>query len=276
MDYTRLQLKAAEIRKKLLTMIYQVKNGHTGGSLSSVEILTVLYYSIMKIDPKNPLDPQRDRFIMSKGHSVEGLYTILADRGFFPEEELSNFYGYRSRLIGHPSVKVPGIELNTGALGHGLSCAVGMGIAAKRDSSSVHMYCVMGDGEQAEGSVWEAAMAAAHFRLGNLTAVIDQNHLQISGKTEDVMDSGCLKDKYESFGWYVKQVDGHNVQALNEMLEEDQDPDTPLLILADTIKGKGVSFMENAAEWHHRVPTEGQFKQALNEIDSHIKEIQHG
>ncbi len=269
-----LELKAAQIRKDLLSMIYTAKSGHTGGALSSADILTVLYYDVLNIDPQNPKDQNRDRFVMSKGHSVEGLYTILADKGFFPKEELKTFNSYQSRLIGHPSVKVPGIELNTGALGHGLPCSVGMALAAKKDDLDVKVYCVMGDGEQAEGSVWEAAMSAPNYKLDNLTAIIDRNHLQISGNTEDVMKLDSLAAKWEAFGWDVRQIDGHDIKQLQETLHGERVPGKPMMVIAETTKGKGVTFMEDIAKWHHGVPSEEQFSQAMAEIDAYTKERQ--
>jgi transketolase len=266
-------IKSAHIRKDLLTMIFHAGTGHTGGSLSCVDILTVLYYQVLRIDPMHPRDPNRDRFILSKGHSVEGLYAILADRGFFPKEELNRFSTYRSALIGHPSVKVPGIELNTGALGHGLSCSVGMALAAKKDCSDVRVFCLMGDGEQAEGSVWEAAMAGANFRLDNLTAIIDRNRLQISGDTESVMRLDALDRKWEAFGWHVDIVPGHDMVGLFEVLDNTEHEGKPHLIIAETTKGKGVSYMQDMAKWHHGVPTEEQFRQAIDELDAYIKEV---
>ncbi|MBC8452468.1 MAG: transketolase [Spirochaetes bacterium] len=270
---TYLKKKSAEIRLNLLEMIYQAKSGHTGGALSSVDILTVLYYAVMNITPDNPKNPSRDRFVMSKGHSVEGVYNILADKGFFDKSELRNFSKFKSRLIGHPSVKVPGIELNTGALGHGLSCSVGMALAAKKYVKEVRVYCLMGDGEQAEGSVWEAGMAASNYKLDNLTAVIDRNYLQISGNTEDVMRLDSLTDKWKAFGWEVMEVDGHNIEQLLEVLEKPRIPDKPTILIAKTTKGKGVTYMEDMAKWHHGVPTEEQYKQAVDEIKKYIREL---
>jgi transketolase len=268
-----LKKKAAQIRMNLLKMIYQAKSGHTGGALSSVDILTVLYYEVLHVTPENPKDPDRDRFIMSKGHSVEGLYNILADKGFFDPQELNTFSSYKSRLIGHPSVKVPGVELNTGALGHGLSCSVGMALAAKKFNPGVKVYCVMGDGEQAEGSVWEAGMAASNFKLDNLTAIIDRNYLQISGNTEDVMRLDKLAEKWKAFGWDVHEVDGHSIADLVAILKAPPIPDTPKMIIARTTKGKGISYMEDVAKWHHGVPTEEQFNQAMKEIETYIQEL---
>ncbi len=265
--------KAAEVRKDLLSLIYNSKTGHTGGSLSSADILTVLYYRILNVDPANPKDPGRDRFVLSKGHSVEGYYTILADKGFFPKEELQEFSTFKSRLIGHPSIKVPGVELNTGALGHGLSCSVGMALAAKKDKLDVKVYCLMGDGEQAEGSVWEAAMAGPNFELDNLTAIIDRNHLQISGDTENVMKLDSLAEKWAAFGWDVRNVDGHDIDALIDVFEGPRKSGKPMLVIAETTKGKGVSYMEDEAKWHHGVPTEEQYSQAMREIDAFLKEM---
>jgi transketolase len=273
-DLRFLERKAAEIRRGLLGMIYHAGTGHTGGALSSVDILTVLYYHVLKVDPNNPTDPDRDRFILSKGHSVEGYYTILADRGFFPAEELSTFSSYRSRLIGHPSVKVPGVELNTGALGHGLSCSVGMAIAAKKAASPSRIYCLMGDGEQAEGSVWEAAMAGAHYRLDNLTAVIDRNYLQISGNTEDVMGLDNLGAKWEAFGWQVVPAEGHDVGSLITAFAQPHEGSKPKMIIARTIKGKGVDFMEGNAAWHHGVPSKEQYEAAAAELDELIRRME--
>lgn len=267
-----LRLKAAMIRKTVIMMIYHAKGGHTGGALSCVDILTVLYYAIMRIDSKNPKDPDRDRFILSKGHSVEPLYAILADKGFFPQDLLWSFSSYKSPLIGHPSVKVPGIELNSGALGHGLSCAVGMALAAKMDALDSHVYCLMGDGEQAEGSVWEAAMAAAHYNLHNLVGIIDRNHLQISGDTEMVMGLESLEKKYEAFGWDVLVIDGHSIDQLLKVLS-DKDHQRPRMVIATTKKGKGVSYMEDVASWHHGVPDEERYIQALDELDATIANL---
>lgn len=269
-NLTNVQLaqKAAEIRKTLLNMVYAGKTGHTGGALSSADILTVLFYKILRINPENPKWVDRDRFILSKGHCVEGYYSILADLGFFPKEELKTFSHYNSRLIGHPSIKVPGVEMNTGALGHGLPCAVGMALGARMNKQDVKVYCLMGDGEQAEGSVWEAAMAASNFGLDNLTAIIDRNHLQISGNTECVMKLESLAGKWEAFGWDVYSVNGHNYEALVNLFESPVVPGKPRLVIAETIKGKGVSFMENNAKWHHGVPTAEQLEQCMSEIEA--------
>jgi transketolase len=268
-DVATLELKAKQIRKDLLTMIYEAKAGHTGGSLSSTDILTVLYYSIMRVNPQNPKWEDRDRFIMSKGHSVEGLYCILADKGFFPKEKLKTFSKFGSTLIGHPNNKNAGIEMNTGALGHGLPISVGMALAAKMDNKDYRVFTVMGDGEQAEGSVWEAAMAAAHYKLDNLIAIVDRNKLQITGNTEGVMGLEPLEDKWTSFGWNVISVEGNDIKQLQEVFSSlPRVQGKPTLIMAYTTKGKGISFMENEPKWHHGVPSEEQMKQILKELDT--------
>lgn len=258
---------AARTRSELLNMIFEAKTGHTGGSLSSVDILTALYYGVMKIDPQDPKWPDRDRFVLSKGHSVEGYLCVLADLGFFPEEELKTFSKYGSRLIGHPTNKVPGMEICSGALGHGLSVATGMALGAKKTGRSYRTFVLMGDGELAEGSVWEAAMSAANYKLDNLTAIIDRNGLQISGSTEDVMKLEQLKAKWEAFGWETYEADGHDIQGLIELLNQTaRSEGKPRMIIAKTTKGKGVSFMENVAKWHHGVPTAEQLEQALADL----------
>ncbi|WP_226527281.1 transketolase [Metabacillus niabensis] len=266
-----LKRKAIEIRKSLLTMIYEARTGHTGGSLSNTDILTVLYYKIMNIDPNNPNWEDRDRYVQSKGHSVESLWAILADKGFFPKEELKTFSKFNSRLIGHPNNKVPGIEMNTGALGHGLPISVGMALAAKMDGKSYRVYTLMGDGEQAEGSVWEGAMAASQYKLDNLTAIIDRNRLQITNNTEDVMGLEPLGDKWRSFGWEVVEVDGNDVEEVVNVLSAPKTPGKPTLILANTVKGKGISFAENQVGWHHRVPTEEEYNSAMDELSKQLE-----
>lgn len=271
----KLKKIAIERRMDLLKMIYEAKGGHTGGALSSTDILVALYYEIMNIDPKNPKWEDRDRFVLSKGHSVEGYYAILADLGFFPKEELKTFSQYKSRLIGHPNVKVPGVEMNTGALGHGLSAAVGMALAGKMDKKSYKVYTLMGDGEQAEGSVWEAAMAAGHYKLDNLIGIIDRNRLQISGNTEDVMSLESLKDKWRSFKWEVIEINGNDMEELVTTFKIiPLVKEKPHLVIANTIKGKGVSFMENVAKWHHGVPNSEQYEQAIQELKQQLKEVE--
>ncbi len=265
---------SVEIRKQLLQIIYGAGGGHTGGSLSSVDILVSLFFHVMKYDAANPQAPGRDRFILSKGHSVEGYYCVLARAGFLPESELATYGKFGSRLYGHPTMKVPGVEVPTGALGHGLSVGVGMAIAGKRDNTDYRVFVLMGDGEQAEGSIWEAAMAAAHYKLDNLVGIIDYNKLQISGNVDTVMRLSSLRDRWTSFGWRVEEVDGNEISALNTLFDRlSSTGDMPTLVLAHTTKGKGVSFMENNASWHHHVPTEKELAQAMSELNSQIEEV---
>ncbi|MFB5678482.1 transketolase [Paenibacillus terreus] len=274
MDIQALKIKAAQIRMDLLTIIHRAKTGHTGGSLSNTDILTALYYEVMNIDPSNPKLADRDRFIASKGHSVESLWCILADLGFFPKEELETYSQFGTRLIGHPNNKVPGIEMNTGALGHGLPISVGMALAAKRDGRSYRVFCLMGDGEQAEGSNWEAAMAASHYKLDNLVGIIDRNGLQISGSTEDVMGLEPLEDKWAAFGWNVISIDGNDMEQLVRTFRSVPEVEgKPTLIVANTVKGKGVSFAENVPAWHHHVPNDEQLKLALAELSATIEHL---
>lgn len=273
-DIARLRAIAVQRRIDLLTMIYEAGGGHTGGALSCADILVALHYAVLRLDPNNPKWPDRDRFILSKGHSVEGYYAILADLGFFPREELKTFSRYGSRLIGHPSVKVPGVEMNTGALGHGLPVAVGMALAARMDSRDYRVYVLMGDGEQAEGSVWEAAMAAAHYKLDSLTAIVDRNRLQISGCTEDVMALESLGNKWAAFGWDVREADGHDMAALLDVFRSPPRQGRPKLVLANTVKGCGVSYMQDVAKWHHGVPNNDEYRQAIGELEVQLREVE--
>ncbi len=266
-------MTAQEIRKlanqrraDTLTMIYQANTGHTGGSLSVLDILSVLYYDILDIRPKEPDWPDRDRFLLSKGHSVEGFLSLLANRGFFPEEELNTFSKPGSRLIGHPSVKVPGMEMSTGALGHGLSIGVGIAIAAKRSDAMYKTFVVMGDGEQNEGSIWEAAMAGSNYSLDNLFAIIDRNGLQISGSTEQVMRLDDLASKWRAFGWDVTEIDGHDIEAMLNYFQTRKQEGKPHCLIANTVKAKGLPSGENKAEWHHKVPSKEQLQEAYEAL----------
>lgn len=269
MKKDQLEKKAAQIRIDLLKMIYNSRMGHTGSSLSNTDLLVVLFYSIMNLKADNPQWGERDRFILSKGHGVESYYCILADLGFFPKEELNTFCHFKTRLIGHPNNKVPGVEVNTGALGHGLSIGVGMALAAKIDNKAYRVFVLMGDGELAEGSIWEAAMAGGHYKLDNLIGIIDRNRLQISGDTEEVMALEPLADKWRSFGWEVIEVDGHNLDRLQGVFNSiPLKKGKPALVIANTIKGKGVSFMENNPDWHHRVPDTEELARAIRELSS--------
>ncbi len=267
-----LEITACRRRIDIVNMIYHAKTGHIGGSLSSVDLLTALYYHVMDLEKIKAKAPDRDRFVLSKGHSVEGFYAILADCGFFPKEELSTYAQFHTRLACHPTSKVPGVEVCTGSLGHGLPVAVGMALGMQRDGSGGHVYVVMGDGEQAEGSVWEAAMAGPTYHLDNLTAIVDRNHLQISGNTENVMCLEPLADRYRAFGWNVVEICGNDFSQIIPALTT-QVPGKPTAIISDTIKGKGVSFMENLAAWHHKVPTEEQYHQAIDELNAHLQQL---
>lgn len=268
MQIPELERKSIHYRKTILCSIAQAGAGHTGGSLSCTDILNVLYNRIMQVDPQNPARPDRDRYVHSKGHAVEALYAVLADKGFFPAEKLATMGRGGSHWVGHPTRKVPGIEQNTGALGHGLSVAVGMAIAAKLDGSPYRVFTLLGDGELTEGSVWEASMSAAYYRLDNLVVIVDRNTLQISGRTENVMALEPLAERFAAFGYAVRTVDGNNVAALVDVLTQAPfDPGKPNLVIARTIKGKGVSFIEDAVEWHHHVPTSAELARALAELD---------
>ena len=273
--YNKHQLarKSLQYRRDLLRWIKHAGAGHTGGSLSCTDILNVLYNRVLRVTPETFDSPSRDRYVHSKGHSVEALFVVLADRGFFDPAELETLCAYGSHFVGHPTRKVNGIEQNTGALGHGLPICVGMALGAKKDAADFRVYTLLGDGEIAEGSNWEAAMAAAHYRLDNLTAIIDLNTLQISGRTDEVMNSGPLEDKFAAFGWSVRTVDGHDLEALASTLEAAPEAGKPRAVIAQTIKGKGVSFMEDVAGWHHGVPSDEEYAQALAEIDSALAEI---
>lgn len=272
MNYQELTAKSFALRRDVLDMIYRAKTGHIGGDFSVMDILITLYYKQMRIGPDMMEDPTRDRFILSKGHSVEALYAVLADRGFFPKTDLLTYSQYDSKYIGHPTNKVNGIEMNSGSLGHGLGVAVGMALAAKMDEAAYRVYTVMGDGELAEGSVWEAAMAAGHYRLDNLTAFVDRNRLQISGATEEVMGQDSLDGRWSSFGWNVIHVRGNDIAALDAAVEQAKAfQGKPTVILADTVKGYGVSFIENQAGWHHKVPDEEQYKLACAELEERGK-----
>jgi len=263
-----LELKSIRLRKRLLEAIFHAGAGHTGGSLSCLDILNVLYNRILNVSPEAFSDPNRDRYIQSKGHSVEALYTVLADRDFFPESELETLCRYQSPFVGHPTRKIPGIEMNTGALGHGLSICVGMALAGKMDNAPYRVFTLLGDGELAEGSNWEAAMAAAHYRLDNLTAIIDCNTLQITGRTRDICSSEPLDEKFRAFGWAVCAAGGHNFADLTVALSGPAEAGKPTCVIANTIKGRGVSFMEDIVKWHHGVPSETELKQALAELDA--------
>ena len=263
-----LQQKAWQIRQDIVTLIHNAGSGHIGGDMSVTDILVTLYYKHLNCSPENQNDPNRDRFILSKGHCVEALYCILADKGYFPKSELENYSGYLSPYIGHPSQKVNGVEVGSGSLGHGLSYSVGMALAGKMDEAPYRVYTVLGDGELAEGSVWEGAMAASHFGLDNLTAFVDRNRLQISGSTETVMAQDSQEERWRAFGWHVIPVDGNSIPALDLAVQAAKNvKGKPTMIIANTIKGYGVSFMENQAAWHHKAVDAEHYEIAMKELE---------
>lgn len=267
-DIKILERKAAEIRIRLLQMIFDAGSGHTGGALSSADILTTLFFHTMNYRSSEPYWPDRDRFILSKGHSVEGYYCVLAQAGFFRKDVLNTYGKFRSILAGHPTRKVAGVELNSGSLGHGLSVAAGMALAAKMDDKKYRIFVLMGDGEQGEGSVMEAANFAGHYKLDNLVAVIDRNGLQISGPTEKIMSLESLEARWKAYNWHVDEVDGNNIGEFAGRLDMiPVENNKPHLVIARTVKGSGVSFMENKAEWHHKVPDAAQLNQAVKELN---------
>ena len=262
--------KSYELRRDIIEMVYKSGAGHVGGDLSVADILTVLYFRVMNVSPEKMEDENRDRFLLSKGHCADALYCVLGERGFYDvKEAIETFSGFGSRFIGHPNTEVPGIEMNSGSLGHGISVGVGMALAARMDRKSYRTYVVLGDGEMAEGSNYEGMMAAGHYRLDNLCATVDLNRLQISGTTEQVMNSASLAAKFSEFGWNVIEVaDGHNCGMLAEAYEKAEAfKGKPSAVIAHTVKGKGVSFMENQISWHHGVMTREQYETAVKEIE---------
>lgn len=269
----QLARKSLCYRREILHRIKHAGAGHTGGSLSCTDILNVLYNRILRVTPATASSPTRDRYVQSKGHSVEALFVVLADCGFFPKSELETLCGYQSHFVGHPTRKVPGIEQNTGTLGHGLPLCTGMAIGGKLDAADYRVFTLLGDGELAEGSNWEAAMAAAHYRLDNLTAIVDCNTLQITGRTREVMSSEPLADKFTAFGWAVRTVNGHDFAALTAALTSPLEAGKPSAIIARTTKGRGVSFMEDVGRWHHGVPSDDEYLRAIAELDAALAQI---
>jgi transketolase len=269
-----LERKSIIYRMKVLEYIKKAEAGHTGGSLSCVDILNVLYNRILNVTPETFIDPGRDRYIQSKGHSVEALYVVLADRGFFPEKDLETLCSYGSHYTGHPTRKVKGIEHNTGGLGHGLAFSVGVALASKLDHAAYRVFTLLGDGELAEGSNWESLMAAAHYQLDNLCVIIDRNSLQLTGKTEDMCGLEPLAHKLDAFGGEVQAVNGHDISALTEVLSTlPYTAGKPSVLIARTVKGKGISFMEDNPKWHHGVPDQKQYEQAQQELEARLAEI---
>ena len=269
MNIEGLKQKAKEIRKDIIEEVYNAKSGHPGGSLSIADIMAVLYFNELKIDEKNPRWEDRDRLVLSKGHCSPALYSCLANKGFFPLEDLKTFRNINSYLQGHPDKnKIPGVDMTTGSLGQGLSVANGMAIAGKMNKKNYRVYCILGDGEIEEGQIWEAAMAANKYKLDNLCVIVDNNNLQIDGTIEEVMSSYPINEKFKSFGFNVLNIDGNNIEEIISAFESaKKTKDKPTCIIAKTIKGKGVSFMENKAEWHGKAPNEEEYIQAMKELN---------
>lgn len=276
LNLKELKIQATKIRKHIIDEVYSAQSGHPGGSLSCTDILTVLYFNTMRIDPKNPKWEDRDRFVLSKGHCAPALYATLAERGFFPVEDLVGFRSAESYLEGHPSMKyVPGVDMSTGSLGQGISAAVGMAMAGKLDKKDYMVYAILGDGEIEEGQVWEASMAAAHYKLNNLIAFLDYNGLQIDGDIKEVMSPEPIADKFKAFGWNVICINGHDYNEIAAAIEEGKkSQDKPTMVICKTIKGKDVSFMENQAGWHGTAPNKEQRDQAIAELDAFLSELE--
>lgn len=267
-DINELKNMAKEVRKGIIEAVYSNKSGHPGGSLSIADVLTVLYFNQMNIDEKNTKWEERDRLVLSKGHCAPALYSVLANRGFFDVEKLKTFRNIESNLQGHPDMnKVDGVDMTSGSLGQGLSSANGMAIAGKMDNKNYRVYCILGDGEIEEGQIWEAAMTANKYKLDNLCVIVDNNNLQIDGTIEEVMSSYPIDEKFKSFGFQVINIDGHNIQEIIDAFDVAKNvKGKPTCIIAKTIKGKGVSFMENKAEWHGKAPSEEEYKIAIEEL----------
>lgn len=278
MDQNQKMALATATKARLLALqcVYEAASGHPGGSMSCMDVLTVLYFGVMRIDPDSPKAPNRDRFVLSKGHCTPALYSVLALRGFFPVEELHKFRSIDDHYSGHPDmVHVKGVDMSTGSLGQGISAAVGMALAGKMDNKNYRVYTILGDGEIEEGQTWEAAMSAAKYGLDNLCAVVDVNGLQIDGKTADVMPSEPLDKKYEAFGWHVIQIDGHDYDAIvGAFREAETVKGKPTVILAKTVKGKGISYMENNAGWHGKAPNSEEYEQGKAELTAILEKLE--
>ena len=274
MNILELKKKAVALRKRTWQLIYNHQNGHTGSDLSCADILVALYYAVMNQNAENIGQKDIDTYIQSKGHAVEIWYEILADKGYIDRADLEKRYStFNSPYIGHPTTEVKGMEFHTGSLGHGLGLGVGVALAAKMKQLRKHIYVLMGDGEQAEGSIWEAAMAAGNYNLDNLTAIIDHNDLQISGTTDSVMRSNPLSTKYRAFNWDVLEVNGNNMGDVVNVLTKPNDTNKPRLIIANTVKGKGISAAENRADWHHKIPTATEYQAGLQELDAQMEAL---
>ncbi len=272
----QLRLTACKVRQGVIESTYNAKSGHPGGSLSSADVLTYLYFRRMRVDPADPRWEERDRFVLSKGHAAPGLYSTLANRGFFPVEELKTLRHVGSRLQGHPNMNLtPGVDMSTGSLGQGVSAAVGMALGAKKKGSGVRVYALLGDGEIQEGQVWEAMMFSAHYKLDNLVVIVDNNNLQIDGAITEVMSPYPIDKKLEAFGFFVQNVDGHDFDALEAAFDAaEAEKGRPSAIVMKTVKGKGVSFMENQAGWHGKAPNDEQYRAAMDELAAELRKVE--
>ena len=272
----QMEITATKVRMGIIEGVYNAKSGHPGGSLSVADTLTYLYFAKMNVDPDNPLMPERDRLVLSKGHTAPALYSVLAQRGFFPAQELKTLRHIGSKLQGHPVYKkVPGVDMSTGSLGQGISAACGMALSGKLSEEYYKVYAILGDGEIEEGQVWEAAMFAAHYQLDNLVAIVDNNGLQIDGRIKDVMSPYPIDEKFRSFGWHVITIDGHDFNQIEKAFNEAENVSgQPTVIIQKSIKGKGVSFMEDQVSWHGTAPNEEQYNQAMTELSAHLAELE--
>lgn len=275
-DKTQLQIQACKVRMGILLGTYSAKCGHPGGSLSAADMLTYLYFREMNVDPANPKDPNRDRFVLSKGHTAPALYAALANRGFFPVEDLATLRKDGSYLQGHPNMdSVPGVDMSTGSLGQGVSCACGMALGLKYQGIPARVYAVLGDGEIEEGQVWEACMFAAHYKLDNLVIIVDNNGLQIDGWIQDVMNPYPIADKLAAFGLAVQEIDGHDFDQIEAALDKARSTKgKPSAIVMQTVKGKGVSYMEDEADWHGKAPNEAEYRQGMEELEAELRELE--
>lgn len=273
MNNNELKAIAKEVRIDIIKSVSEAKSGHPGGSLSAADILTVLYFDAMNIDPANPKWEDRDRFVLSKGHGAPALYAVLAERGYFPKEELLKLRKFGAMLQGHPDMKkTPGVDMSTGSLGQGLSAANGMALAAKLDGKDYNVYALLGDGEVQEGMIWEAAMSAAHYKLDNIIAFLDHNGLQIDGSNDEVMSLGKIAKKFDAFGWNVISIDGHDFDQIKKAIEMAKEEEgRPSIVICETVKGKGVSFMEDQAGWHGKAPNAEETAKALEDLEGGLK-----
>ena len=271
----QLEINACKVRMGIIEGVYNAKSGHPGGSLSIADLLTFLYYTKLNVYPDNPQEQQRDRFVLSKGHTAPALYAVLAEKGFFDKKELKSLRHIGAMLQGHPCIEIPGIDMSSGSLGQGISAACGMALSGKISNDTYKVYTVLGDGEIQEGQVWEAAMFASHYNLDNLIAVVDNNNLQIDGKISDVMSPYPIAEKFEAFGWHVIKMDAHDFEDMERAFNEAETiSGQPVVIIQNSIKGKGVSFMENEADWHGKAPNTEQYETAMAELKEQLKRLE--